>query len=111
MVSYHNIATNGSRVRNVRVAGKRIDLDDWGFCDRPIGRFLVYFAMLAFCIACWAAIIMLIARVAHASPLECESIKDADQRHYCQAVSIPRRSECELIKKKDLRRLCRAQVK
>jgi len=46
-----------------------------------------------------------------ASPLACESIKDADQRHYCRAISIPRRSECEFIKNHDLRYRCRAEVK
>lgn len=49
-------------------------------------------------------------RVAHGSPLSCESIKDADRRHYCRAISIPRKSECEFIKDKDLRFECRARV-
>ena len=40
--------------------------------------------------------------------LECESISNADSRHYCRAISIPRRSECEFIVDRDLRHLCRA---
>ena len=50
-------------------------------------------------------------RVAHGSPLSCESIKDADRRHFCRAISIPRKSECEFIKDHDLRHECRARTK
>lgn len=50
-------------------------------------------------------------RSAHASPVACESIKNADARHFCRATSIPRRSECELIRNHDLRHHCRAVVK
>ena len=47
----------------------------------------------------------------NASPLSCESIRSADQRHFCRATSIPRKSECEFIKNHDLRQHCRAVVK
>lgn len=50
-------------------------------------------------------------RIAHGSPLDCEGIKDADRRHFCRAVSIPRKSECEFIRNKELRYECRARVK
>lgn len=50
-------------------------------------------------------------RVAHGSPLDCEGIKDADRRHFCRAISIPRKSECEFIRDKELRYECRARVK
>lgn len=46
-----------------------------------------------------------------ASALDCEAIKDADRRHYCRAIAIPRRSECEFIDDKNLRHECRARVK
>lgn len=49
-------------------------------------------------------------RLAHGSPLSCESIKDADRRHFCRAISIPRKSECEFIKDHDLRQECRARA-
>lgn len=49
-------------------------------------------------------------RVAHGSALSCEGIKDADRRHYCRAVSVPRPSECGFIKDNDLRHECRARV-
>lgn len=48
---------------------------------------------------------------AQASALDCERIRDADRRHMCRAVSIPRPSECEFIKESDLRNECRARVK
>ena len=50
-------------------------------------------------------------RVASGSPLDCEGIHNADRRHFCRAVSIPRKSECEFIKDKELRYECRARVK
>ncbi len=48
---------------------------------------------------------------ASASPLDCEGIKNADRRHFCRAISIPRKSECEFIKDHDMRHECRARVK
>lgn len=81
------------------------------FWDRPIGRIIVYSMLLAFCLAFWAGVIMLGCKVAHASPLSCESIQDADHRHYCRATSIPMKSECELIVSHDLRAQCRATVR
>ena len=42
---------------------------------------------------------------------QCESIRNPDRRHYCRAISIPRRTECESIKDRDLRHMCRAMVK
>ena len=70
----------------------------------------------------WAAIIVAVtfwyvvlstiaAKVAHCSPLQCEGIKDADRRHFCRAISNPKKSECEFIKNRDLRFECRARVK
>lgn len=50
-------------------------------------------------------------RLAHGSPLDCERIHNADRRHFCRAVAIPRKSECEFIKDSDLRQECRARVK
>ena len=50
-------------------------------------------------------------RQAFGSPLECESIKDADQRNYCRAVSKQQKSYCNFIKNGDLRHRCRAEVK
>ncbi len=56
-------------------------------------------------------IILACMNIAHASPLDCEGIKDADQRHFCRALSKPQKSECEFIKDPDLRHQCRARVK
>ena len=86
-------------------------MNNVSFWDRPIGRIFVYSMMLLFCIACWWAVIAGCCRIAHASPLDCEGIKQDDQRHYCRAVSIPRKSECELIKDQQLRYQCRALVR
>lgn len=74
-------------------------------------RICVYGGMLLFCLLFWALVIVGCSKLCHASPLDCEGIKDADQRHLCRAVSIPRKSECEFIKDNDLRRECRARVK
>lgn len=81
------------------------------FFDRPAGRITVYTGLLLFCLACWALVFAGCSRLGHASPLDCEGIKDADQRHYCRAVSIPDRTECEQIKAHDLRFECRARVR
>ncbi len=48
---------------------------------------------------------------AKSSPLDCELIHDADQRHYCRAVAIPDKAECEFIKNHDVRMECRARVR
>jgi len=45
---------------------------------------------------------------AYASPADCEYIKDADQKHYCRALSKPDKSQCEYIKNRDLKMQCRA---
>lgn len=74
-------------------------------------RLVEYCVLLLFCLASWALILKGCIALAHASPLDCEGIKDSDQRHYCRAVSIPRKSECSFIKDNDLRRQCRAIVK
>lgn len=58
-----------------------------------------------------AAVTVITDHVAHASPLPCESIRDADQRHYCRALSRPQPSECEFIKDHDLRQSCRARAR
>ena len=76
-----------------------------------IKRFAVYTAMLAFCIAFWWLVIAGCCKLAYGSPLDCEQVKDPDRRHFCRAVSIPRKSECEFIKNNDLRHECRARVR
>ena len=55
-------------------------------------------------------IILACTNIVKASPLDCESVKDADQRHFCRALSKPQKSECEFIKDPDLRHQCRARV-
>lgn len=76
-----------------------------------LSRLAVYVGIFLFCIGTWGLILKGCVALAHASPLQCEGIKDADQRHYCRAISIPRKSECEFIHNEDLRRQCRAMVK
>lgn len=61
----------------------------------------VFFFVLALASSCSRA---------GASPLDCERIKDPDQRHLCRAVSIPSRTECEFIRNNDLRQWCRART-
>ena len=51
------------------------------------------------------------AEEARGSPLDCEGIRDTDQRNYCRAVSKNQKSYCEFIKDRDLRYKCRAMVK
>ncbi len=70
----------------------------------------VLLAIVFFCVVV-AILTLLSDRAAKASPLACESIRDADQRHYCRAVSRPQPSECELIKDHDLRQSCRARAR
>lgn len=55
-------------------------------------------------------VVDLLTGIASASPLDCESIHDADQRNYCRAVSKRQKSYCEFIKNHDLRYRCRAEV-
>ena len=101
-------ADDSSTVKNIRVDGKDVvGGTDW---TEVAKRVAVYGAMLLFCLAFWALVFVGCCRLAHASPLDCESIRDPDQRHYCRAVSIPRKSECEFIKSHDLRQECRAKV-
>lgn len=76
-----------------------------------LSRLAVYVGILLFCFGTRGLLIKGCIALAHASSLDCEGIKDTDQRHYCRAVSIPRKSECEFIKDNDLRRQCRAMVK
>lgn len=59
----------------------------------------------------WVVVVDGCVKTAHCSPLQCEGIKDADRRHFCRAISIPKKSECEFIKNRDLRFECRARVK
>lgn len=68
-------------------------------------------AAKAVAVVCWVLIACGNTRAAHGSPLDCEQIRDSDQRHFCRAISIPRKSECEFIKQHDLRFECRARVK
>lgn len=57
----------------------------------------------------WSAASALVMGV-EGNPSRCESIRDADRRHFCRAVTIPRASECELIRSADLRAECRARA-
>ena len=111
------VADDSSTVKNITINGERVDPDsnDWNLRETPnwaevAKRVAVYGAMLLFCLAFWALVIAGCSKLAHASPLDCEQIRDNDQRHYCRAVSIPRKSECEFIKSHDLRQECRAKV-
>lgn len=70
---------------------------------------LLVVVAIAIAVVIIAAVPALTDHVAHASPLPCESIRNADQRHYCRALSRPQPSECEFIKDHDLRQLCRAR--
>ena len=45
---------------------------------------------------------------AQGDSLECESIKDSDQRNYCRALANKQKILCEFIKDADLRHRCRA---
>lgn len=102
-------ADDGSTVKNIRVDGKDV-IGDSASGWEVTKRVAVYLGMLVFCLLFWALVIVGCCRLAHASPLDCEQIRDGDQRHYCRAVSIPRKSECEFIKSHDLRQECRAKV-
>jgi len=102
-------ADDGSTVKNIRVDGKDVvggNASGWEVTKRAA----VYLAMIVFCLGFWALVFVGCSKLAHASPLDCEQIRDGDQRHYCRAVSIPRKSECEFIKSHDLRQECRAKV-
>lgn len=48
---------------------------------------------------------------AHPSPLDCESIRDPDERNFCRAVSKNDKTYCEFIKNHDRRFECRARIK
>lgn len=54
--------------------------------------------------------VMYLAGLAYGSPLDCESIRNPDERHMCRAVSKNDKAECEFIKNADTRALCRARV-
>ena len=73
-------------------------------------RLLVYLLFVVFVGFLWARVLDSCERPAHAQSSECELIKDADQRHYCRAVTKKQKTECELIKNADLRHRCRAEV-
>lgn len=49
-------------------------------------------------------------RISKASPLDCESIHDADHRNMCRALAKGDRSYCEFIKAQELRAECRART-
>jgi hypothetical protein len=65
----------------------------------------------------WPALVAVVALVAiypcvcEGSPLDCEGIRDPDQRHLCRAASKGDKAECEFIHDHDLRQECRARVK
>jgi hypothetical protein len=77
-------------------------------------RACFYLACLLFCLAFWAAAVVgciKLEKAAFGSPLDCEGIRDADQRSYCRAVTKKDASYCEVIKDHDLRFKCRAAVR
>ena len=74
-------------------------------------RCLIWIAYITLAAIAVMFIVLACTNIAKASPLECESIKSADQRHFCRALSKPQKSECEFIKDPDLRHQCRARVK
>ncbi len=65
--------------------------------------------LFIFAICVWIG--FTVSSAAYASPLACESIRNADQRNYCRAISGNKKSWCEFIKDADLRFRCRAEVK
>lgn len=82
--------------------------DEW-LAVKPL---LYKWAVVAVAVTFWyVALSSCASKIAHCSPLQCEGIKDADRRHFCRAISIPKKSECEFIKNRDLRFECRARVK
>lgn len=103
------VADDSSTVKNIRINGREVSgSTDW---VEVLKRLCVYGGMLLFCLLTWGLVIAGCSKLAYGSPLQCEGIKDSDQRHYCRAISIPRKSECEFIHNEDLRRQCRAMVK
>lgn len=54
--------------------------------------------------------LLLIVNILRTSSGDCNQINDADQRHFCLALSKPDKGECEFIKNHDLRYECRARV-
>jgi hypothetical protein len=76
-----------------------------------IERFAIWIAYATLVALIVTFIVLACSNIAHASPLDCEGISNADQRHFCRALSKPQKSECEFIKDPDLRHQCRARVK
>jgi hypothetical protein len=67
---------------------------------------------------CWALVFvlaflvgMLLERYAHSSPLDCETLTNADQRNYCRALTKHQPNYCEVIRDPNVRATCRALVR
>lgn len=56
------------------------------------------------------AILIVGMHIAYGSSLDCEGIRNADQRNYCRAVTKKQKTWCEFIKDHDLRYRCRAEA-
>lgn len=65
--------------------------------------------MKTFCVVLFAVTLLSVPVLG--SPLDCETIRDGDQRNYCRAISKKDASWCEFIHNHDLRQLCRAQAR
>lgn len=48
---------------------------------------------------------------AHCSPLDCEAIRDHDQRNYCRGVTKQDVTYCDVIRDPTIRATCRAMVR
>jgi hypothetical protein len=55
--------------------------------------------------------VILAARKAYPSPLDCEGLHNADQRNYCRALTKHEPNYCEVIKDQAIRATCRALVR
>lgn len=101
-----------SRVRNIRVRGKKVMVDPELGWSRVLERALFYVACFLLCVGFWYALFLLFASDAHGQTSgQCELIKDHDQRQYCRACATGRVGTCEFIKDRDLRYRCRALCK
>ena len=78
---------------------------------RIMGGRMLRYMMLVACVLGTLLASVAVTRPARCSPLDCEGIRDHDQRHYCRAVTTKKSIYCESIRNSDLRHRCRAEVK
>lgn len=71
----------------------------------------VSIGMIAFFVIAFLFTAAMGMKSAHGSPLDCESIQDADRREFCRALATGKSTYCEFIKDRDMRAECRARVK